>query len=689
MLLDELIDHLMSPEVIAFPDFEQPFFINCDASNQGLGAVLYQQQEGVDRVISYASRTLSDAEKNYHLHSGKLEFLALKWAITERFADYLRWGPHQFKVFTDNNPLTYVLSSAKLNAVGMRWANDLADFNFSIHYKPGKTNVDADYLSRRPTDIAELKKSCTETVDAQCLSEVMAGVEYSGPVLSGAIVAKKLELKSEGELVSVSRDELIAAQEKDEVVGPVYRAVVAGRRPERKSWGELSNQSRVLMRSFSKLKVREGVLCRDTVNFKQIVLPECYHNLVYEELHQKLGHVGVEKVCDLAQRRFYWPRMFADIQSFIQKKCRCVVNKQPNVKEKAPLHLIAAQHPFEMLSMDFIELDKCKGGYKYGLVVVDHFTRFCQFYATKTKSSQAAAGKIFNEFILQWGFPSRIHHDMGGEFNSALFKELHRLAGIKASNTTPYYPQGDCQCERLNRTLVNMLKTLSAKEKGDWKTHLPKLAYAVNSTRNKTTGYSPHYLMFGREAVLPIDQVFRGVGGASAEIVTSHKKFVQDWERSMNLAFEIARKNIDKSAKYNKAHYDKRAKAVALQVGDQVLVQNMREKVGKPKMRSYYEENIFKVIEVRQDVPVYKIQNIRKAKDVRVVHRNKLLKVDQLPVDVFDDGDKTAITRKGKKKENMETKVEREIEEKEEHLEEEDSDVEEVALVVEHRRLDD
>ena len=214
-------------------------------------------------------------------------------------------------------------------------------------------------------------------------------------------------------------------------------------------------------------------------------------------------------------------------------------------------------------------------------------------------------------------------------------------------------------------------------------------SYAVNGTRNKTTGYSPHYLMFGREAVLPIDQVFRGVGGASAEIVTSHKKFVQDWEKSMKLAFEIARKNIDKSANYNKTHYDKRAKAVALQVGDQVLVQNMREKVGKPKMRSYYEENIFKVVEVRQDVPVYKIQNIKKAKDVRVVHRNKLLKVDQLPVDVFEDGEKTASSGKNKKKDNREIQVKQQLKENEEHQEIEDSDEEEVALVVEHRRLVD
>ena len=526
-VLNAMIDYLKSPEVIAFPDYQSPFVINCDASNQGLGAVLYQKQEGVDRVISYASRTLSDAERNYHLHSGKLEFLALKWAVTERFAYYLRYGSHPFDIYTDNNPLTYVLSSAKLNAVGMRWVNELADFNFAIHYKPGKTNIDADYLSRRPTDFAELKRSCTESMDPQCLSAVMSGVEYSGPVVSGAVVANRLELLSDSEVTPVSRDELKAAQQNDEVLGPVYRAVLAGRRPCQKMWDEFGSLSRVLMRSFGKLNIRDGVLCRDTVKFKQIVLPACYHNLVYEELHQKLGHVGVEKVCDLAQRRFYWPRMCDDIKNFIQKKCRCVANKAPNEKKKAPLHPIAAQYPFEMVSIDFIELNRCKGGFRYALVAIDHFTRFCQFYATRSVSSVAAAGKIFNEFILKFGFPTKIHHDQGGAFNSDLWKELHRLAGIKSSNTTPYYPQGDGQCERLNRTLVNMLRSLSAKEKNDWKSHLPKLAYAVNSTRNKTTGFSPHYLMFGREAVLPIDQVFRDVVGESGEIVQSQTKFVK------------------------------------------------------------------------------------------------------------------------------------------------------------------
>ena len=86
--------------------------------------------------------------------------------------------------------------------------------------------------------------------------------------------------------------------------------------------------------------------------------------------------------------------------------------------------------------------------------------------------------------------------------------ELHRLTGIRPSNTTPYHPAGDGQVERLNRTVVNMLKALPDRAK-DWKSHLPKLAFAYNSTVHKSTGYSPFYLLFGRQSTLPIDLAFQ------------------------------------------------------------------------------------------------------------------------------------------------------------------------------------
>ena len=117
--LEKLLDHLTSAPVLGYPDFSQPFVLHADPSQEGLGAVLYQRQDGKMRVIGYGSRSLTKAERNYHLHSGKLEFLALKWVVCEHFRDYLYYAlyyaPH-FVIYTDNNPLTYMLTTAGFEA---------------------------------------------------------------------------------------------------------------------------------------------------------------------------------------------------------------------------------------------------------------------------------------------------------------------------------------------------------------------------------------------------------------------------------------------------------------------------------------------------------------------------------------------------------------------------------------------
>ena len=113
--LEHLLDCITTSPVMGYPDHGKEFVLHTDASKDGLGAVLYQRQDGKMRVIGYGSRALFAAEKNYHLHSGKLEFLALKWAVCEHFREHLYYSPH-FTIYTDNNPLTYVLTTAKLNA---------------------------------------------------------------------------------------------------------------------------------------------------------------------------------------------------------------------------------------------------------------------------------------------------------------------------------------------------------------------------------------------------------------------------------------------------------------------------------------------------------------------------------------------------------------------------------------------
>ena len=140
-------EHLSSTPIIGYPDYKLPFEIHTDTSGIGLGAVLYQNQGGLNRPLAFASRGLTKSEKNYPAH--KLEFLAMKWAICDKFKDYL-FG-NSFRVLTDSNPLTYVLTTANLDATGYRWFAALGAFDFEIAYRPGKNNADADSLSRLVT----------------------------------------------------------------------------------------------------------------------------------------------------------------------------------------------------------------------------------------------------------------------------------------------------------------------------------------------------------------------------------------------------------------------------------------------------------------------------------------------------------------------------------------------------------
>ena len=136
---------LLQAPVLKFMDYSKPFMLETDTSSDGLGAVLLQEgEDGKLHLIAYGSQSPTKAERNYHL--GKTEFLALKWAITDHFKEYLIYQP--FIVWTDNNPLTYLFTTSNLNACGHQWVASLTNFNFIIKYQHGRNNAATDALSQ-------------------------------------------------------------------------------------------------------------------------------------------------------------------------------------------------------------------------------------------------------------------------------------------------------------------------------------------------------------------------------------------------------------------------------------------------------------------------------------------------------------------------------------------------------------
>jgi len=198
------------------------------------------------------------------------------------------------------------------------------------------------------------------------------------------------------------------------------------------------------LRDFSKLYVdrKTGVLYRS----QQIVLPIQYRRLVYGELHQEMGHLGTERVFALAKERFFWPGMRADIDHHINHVCCCLKQKKPSLNTREPQQSITSTAPFELVSMDFLLLERSSGGYEYILVIVDHFTRYTQGYPTRNKSAQTAAEKIYKN--LPHGLVTRIESIMtrveslrinfSGNWNNSLSPPRERIGRANEPHPIKY-----------------------------------------------------------------------------------------------------------------------------------------------------------------------------------------------------------------------------------------------------------
>jgi hypothetical protein len=639
----KLKEALTSPPILGYPNYSLPFELAVDSSADGLGGVLYQKQDNQKRVISYASRSLTKSEKNYPTH--KLEFLALKWAVTDKFYDYL-FG-NKFTVYTDNNPLTYVLSTAKLDTTGHRWLQALSAFDFEIVYKRGKSNIDADALSRLPKLTKVDDK--LETVESNCFnvnvsiskSESDTGVfrsdfvhavcmSHSDTLVECVALAAETtnDLDLEG-MESLSTRDMKSAQCSDPLFSQLISSLKKNTKPKINQLYP-SSERQQLLNEFDKLILENGVLHRkvivDNEPKLQMVLPYPLRLVALKGLHDDIGHHGRDRTLHLVRERFYWPHMAKDVENYVKGCDRCL--KRKACSSRAPLVNIKTYQPLELVCMDYLGLEPSKGGYKYILVITDHFTRYAQAIPTKSISAKTTAEALFNSFIMHYGFPKRIHSDQGGSFEGEIVKQLCNITGIIKSRTSPYHPMGNGMCERYNRTLLNMLGTLEPNQKCDWKSHVAPLVHAYNCTRHETTGFAPFELMFGRVPRLPIDIV---LGVKRDQNSKGQSSYIKSLSERLKQAYDIAASNISKSHKIQKENYDIKCRAASLNPGDRVLVK-ITAYDGKHKIADKWENDAYEVIKQPvPDIPVYVVRR-ENSGHVRTLHRNLLLPIGSLPI---------------------------------------------------------
>lgn len=315
--------------------------------------------------------------------------------------------------------------------------------------------------------------------------------------------------------------------------------------------------------------------------------------------------------------------MTSGVENYVRNCGMCVTRKTP-CRKAAPLHHIVSSGPMDLVCIDFLSMEPDSRGISNVLVVTDHFTRYAQAFPAKNQKALTVAKILVEKYFVHYGLLARIHSDQGRDFESKLIRELLTTLGIRKSRTTPYHPQGDPQPERFNRTLLSMLATLGQEKKRSWSQHVASSVHAYNSTKSNATGYSPYYLMFGREARLPVDLCFRASGDESEE--KSHYQYVEGLKRDLQRAYELANLSAEKTQLCNKRAYDQKVSLQNIQEGDRVLMRNLGLK-GKHKLESRWGSSPYVVVGKMPNLPVFRVRPEGGRGGVKTIHRDHLLPI--------------------------------------------------------------
>ena len=590
---ETLKQKLTSAPILAYPDMNKPFILACDASGTAIGYVLGQlDDKGNERVVAYGGRSLRDAERKWCI--AERECLALVTAVKE-FHAYLACA--HFTIYTDHFSLKYLDKIKNTNGRLGRWAIELQPYMKNICYKEGRKNGNADALSRREYDASsnnveeEIFPKCQVcSMEYATITDTIP-LEYeipSFPVnteLIGSIARPEMNDEEYYEVEPLMHVNAVTGKDPDDIrmlqrncpdFKPMFKYLEEGVVPDDKRRAArlvAEAQDYILCDEvlYHLYQPRSKGLPKSKRVIKQLAVPRVLRDDTLRSYHDSLlggGHQGFERTYCIIRMKYFWPRMYSDIETYVRSCEACQSSKRDVHGKKAPLKPMPVEDVFSRLHMDILgPLTTSKEGYKYTLLIVDSFSKWPEAFPLKTQEATEIANVLYKEVFTRYGAPRTIISDRGKNFMSKLISALCEIFQVTRHHTSSYHPQTNSACERMNSVIAQSLRAYCNKNQLDWPEKLPGIMMAYRmGISTQSTQYSPYFLVFGREMSVPFDTAITPKDNFSKSAKNHLKNILQNLEEARKVASE----NVLRAQEKYKAQYDKTSKDTNFEPGDQV-----------------------------------------------------------------------------------------------------------------------
>lgn len=517
-----LQQHLLSDNVLAFPQTNEPYALYTDACDYALGGILVQKDtQGVERVIQYVSHQFTEAERKWS--TLEKEAYGVVYCL-KKLRPYLFGAT--FEIFTDHKPLRALFQNEVANSRVQRWAVLIAEYGAPISYRKGVNNIRADMVSR-------VRPLAVDVVDTEDYVEPHTGtVTWSLPL----------------QFDNIDKDQLHTAQKRDF--------------PELWQRAQDSDDD--------DYNVQDGILfsCKRPgprqARFPRVVLPAEWRDRVTGRCHSQTGHAGRWKTTRAVLEAYVWPGLRADVAKWLHRCGPCQIHK-PHQEHVAHGRMPEPSYPFQIVSMDLTgPFTRSERGHSYLFTLIDHLTGFAEAYPIASKRGDTIADVLNRDFFPRYGPCELLVSDNGLEFVNQSVNNLCKAYDVKHVTTTIYHPQSNAKVERFHRTLKGILSRLISTTSSSWEAQLGPALSAYRNSVSAATGYTPYQALYGRQARLPMTTAINN--SQNTEV------FADDRLATLAHTWHQARTALRQERETNEELQRRKRLGQPLQLGDNVIV---------------------------------------------------------------------------------------------------------------------